>query len=886
LELNKKKKVTAIGFVVILLAVGIGALFMFGSEDETSFEDGIASIEMILATKSSRKPMNTSAVVVSDVSPLFPLIATPVSIYYGPDRTAAPLLVADTSSPSRAIVDFLSYYGMPPLTAFGPVDGLEDIGISMEEHFPVIDAITLSRQVALEYWSSTDGVVLIHKSQEGYGAALSVVPIASYLNIPVVIADRMDEELAELFESLSIKYTLACGPISGYKKARHFDDPNSPIYTDQIINITRRIIEDRIGEQVRYITLANPDDTKPIEVLDSISYSFEGEVSDSGAAAYPGAAPSTSAGDPIHYWDIPPDYRYANVKVDLKMDVSGENLGDAGGSRIYAYLGVDGDENGVIEAAKEGDILQHFGGSPGYDNIGYSSSNDPFAKNRYAHYYTELPFFNEQVPTHAAQLLARLPTSWGQSYLAKESGDYTSTYQLDITVEKISEPVYPLMNDLSTMSPYLTAFRKGILLAKTDFGIYDDDLLGQYNCSMPCSDEQLLPIVNARARMVKKDLNLLLADLADMTISDPVTDYVALADHYRGFPIDSKMHLAIMADTNMIPWFYYNTRQNEATQGFGMPSDIYYMDIDSALTMDEAPAEIDGRVNPDFELAVGRVDGWDAQDVSALVARTVFYHDIISSINGPRNGVDMPQWQNSGMTSIGTEPPVGVAQTAANKIAEMWELAGFNIHEDKVLRQDECRRQRAGPYYESSNMIFFCAHGFYYWYVPTAVENDMPGLPPLGAGGAFDVAHVKEMRFGPSVLFGSSCVTGKIDSIQPYNALSQAFLHSGLAAYVGASRLSWGSILPVPDAVSGESLGDLLALHFFGYMCGYRYDKSGGMTGLSISNVDTGTALMLAKTDYMRSEGNDGGMYNCDTVEEFNLHGDPAFNPYEPAHGN
>lgn len=98
--------------------------------------------------------------------------------------------------------------------------------------------------------------------------------------------------------------------------------------------------------------------------------------------------------------------------------------------------------------------------------------------------------------------------------------------------------------------------------------------------------------------------------------------------------------------------------------------------------------------------------------------------------------------------------------------------------------------------------------------------------------------------------------------------------------------MSWGSILPVPDAVSGESLGDLLALHFFGYMCGYRYDKNGGMTGLSISNVDTGTALMLAKTDFMRSEGNDGGTYNCDTVEEFNLHGDPAFNPYEPAHGN
>ncbi len=43
-----------------------------------------------------------------------------------------------------------------------------------------------------------------------------------------------------------------------------------------------------------------------------------------------------------------------------------------------------------------------------------------------------------------------------------------------------------------------------------------------------------------------------------------------------------------------------------------------------------------------------------------------------------------------------------------------------------------------------------------------------------------------------------------------------------------------------------------------------------------------GTALKLANSDYTRLEGNDGGSYNCDTVEEFNLHGDPAFNPYEP----
>lgn len=880
-----KKKMVAVAVAVVILVGAIGAFFKLRPTSESSYETGTASIEQILGTRSQRTTRNISAAVASYSSPFIPLIVTPVSLCYDGERNAVPLLVADENTPSRAVTDFIAYYGIPRLTLFGPMEALREGGYPIEEHIDIRDPCELSMKVAGHYWSSSDGAILIECSPEGYKAAVGVVPIASYLNIPVIVVDRVDEDVAGELRALSVKYTLVCGRMPGYGNTLHFEDPDLPEHTDRTVELTKQIVENRMGEEIRYVTLANPDDIDEPEVLDSVKYEFSGEVVDSGAAAYPGAAPATSAGDPIHYWDIPADYRYANVKLDLKMDVSNEVMGDSGGARIYTYLGVDGDENGVIEPSKEGDVLQFFGGSPAYENMGFSSANSALAKNTHAHFYTELPFFNEQVETHAAQLLARLPTTWGDSYLVSEPGDYTSSYTLDITVEKIAEPSYPFMNDLSCMAPYLTAFRGGVLLAKPCFGIFDEELLSHNNCSLPASDESLLPVVNAKALEVKKELNRVLGFLAGITIMDPTVDYVSLADHYRDLPVDDKMHLAIIADTNMVPWFYYNTRQNEATQGFGMPSDIFYMDIDSAFTAEEAPAEIDGQKDPDFELAAGRVDGWDAQDVSALIARTAFYSEIVERINGPRNGLDLPGWKTSGLTSIGTEPPVGVAQTAANKLAEMWRQAGFEVHEDKFLRQDECRRQRASQYYESSSMIFFCAHGFYYWYVPTAVENVLPGIPPIGAGGAFDVAHVKEMRFGPSVLFGSSCVTGKIDSIQPYNALSQAFLHAGLGAYVGASRMSWGSLVPVPDATSGESLGDLLAVYFFGYMCGYRYDKGGGMTGLSVSNVDTGTALMLAKTDFMRLEGNDMGAYNCDTLEEFNLHGDPAFNPFEPVHG-
>ncbi|MCK4717950.1 MAG: hypothetical protein KAT70_04695, partial [Thermoplasmata archaeon] len=118
--------------------------------------------------------------------------------------------------------------------------------------------------------------------------------------------------------------------------------------------------------------------------------------------------------------------------------------------------------------------------------------------------------------------------------------------------------------------------------------------------------------------------------------------------------------------------------------------------------------------------------------------------------------------------------------------------------------------------------------------------------------------------------------------IQPYNALSQAYMHSGFNSYIGASRLSWGGLSIIDD--SGEAFGSYLALLMYGHLTGYIYDKEGGLTAETAGNATIGEALLLAKNAYILTEGSDNGGTNDDTMEEFNLHGDPAFNPYEPNH--
>jgi hypothetical protein len=92
-------------------------------------------------------------------------------------------------------------------------------------------------------------------------------------------------------------------------------------------------------------------------------------------------------------------------------------------------------------------------------------------------------------------------------------------------------------------------------------------------------------------------------------------------------------------------------------------------------------------------------------------------------------------------------------------------------------------------------------------------------------------------------------------------------------------------IFPSPDATSGEKLGDLMALHFWAHLTGYIYNKSGGLTGITPADTSVGVAMTYARNAFVASQGTDGGGSNDDTFEEFIIHGDPAFNPYEPNHG-
>jgi len=868
---KSKKKTLIAGFIVGLLLVGAVLLFFLlgtGAEDEKPR----ATMDDLLNSVSVRSDSDPGTVLVDMDRPYLVLASTPIAMYYeGQEPISIPMLTSgdnpDTpeEGQSKAVDKFMEAYSSSDVLGVGDVEA--DTVIT--SYCPM----QISTELALTYWKASDGAVLVKHDQSGYDLAVNAVPLASYLNIPVIITDSQPKKVDDTLKQLGVKYTLMCGDLPGYGKIWPLENKEevqailATGYPDTA-GVDRSILGDRVEINTSYVVMANPNDIRVPTVLEEFEETFTGTVkhSDTGSTSFP----SSSADAPTFYMEIPENYTYSRVIVDSTLDcVPPRNFGtpQSHGERSYVYFGIDSDEDGqmVHDPDAEGDTMHFMSPSLGYAYSG--SGNDVKALG-----HTDYPIFNS-TGTKCIQIKASLDYKIvtdshipGPGVITEAMGSET-TFSITVTVQKLDSYIYPRLIGGSSLAPYLAAFRGGVVMADPKYTIHDDEMMLNPNCGDPAVNKNIYQQINTRTNVAKTDLNNLLGQLAGVD----GTDWSALAAHYAGRDPADPMFVGIVADPYMVPYVYFDNGQGDygESEGFGTPSDNGYGDVDLAL--DDLPFNLEGG-DPSLELAVGRITGWDTQDASAQMMRTFFYYDIVDYFPGHSGS-----YKESAMSTHGTVIPVGAAQTVVRKLQAAYQQAGFTVDASHNYAMSDSKI--SAVYYEQSSFIFECAHGHYYWFVP-------PGYKDNSAGGGFTVANVQDMNFGPGILFASSCVTGKIDGIPLYNSLGQTFVHSGLNCYVGASRLSWGSLVPSPMASpSGEAFGGYLGLLFYGYLTGYVYDRDGGLQSEGIGDLSVGAALMMAKNDFIAEEGTDGGGARDDTAEEFNIAGDPAFNPYEPLHG-
>jgi hypothetical protein len=556
------------------------------------------------------------------------------------------------------------------------------------------------------------------------------------------------------------------------------------------------------------------------------------------------------------------------------------------------------------------------------------------------------------------------------------------------------------MKALSSVAPYLTAYRKGIIFAKPEFTFVADESIipdlssNDAGIAYPGANPKLIDYSNEHTFKIHEELNKLLANLAnidDFKGDHDLDNLKILKEYYDNDPIN----IALVGSAEMIPqYYYYDTPDaNSIKYGWDVASDFIYGNIDPYPRNDKIqnnhPADhfISKDSNgkdydehyPNQENIVGRVSGWDVQDVSALIARTVFYENVIDDMD--------EDWKNTAVVQTGSGTdfqripiidtirklmgvhgselvlkwPTGASHfenlnvqniikktchfsdvrstenhesmrvgfssevlNEINKLGLLNRLLFPKVHAQLVIGEDKIT---GGKDQEESNFIYSFGHGQPMGYGhgdvqvnsigfrPILLQNFInritfaTGIPQLGSAlaklGSYDVRYLENMDFGPSVIFINSCYIGRIDGwYAPANS-GQTYLHSGVNALIASSRGSPGpGYLDARKKVIGFGLQEYLAtkrdpslqsLHFGGLMAGNIF------TSLGKDNVSVGMAFRIARNSAMEdadseffwappldaeaSQDDDSAKcmekkYTCQL--EFNLFGDPAFNPYEP----
>lgn len=762
--------------LVALLAVALLLPILTGCVEKVKEVSGF-SMETIDKIESERK-VGAQPIIVSKENPFYALIATPVALYYkGNEQHVEPLLVENFSNPSKPITRFKEFY---------PVSYLEIKGGEVEN---------ISKEISNKIWKRSDAALLIEESMKGYELGVNAVPLASYLNIPVFVTDDTDKIKSEL-KRLGVKYTFVCGDIQGYGMTWRFKD------IDEIIDFMVNFIKHKFGD-IDYITITNPLDITKVEVLNETTYEFENETIS--ACVLPAqtinAILNGFALFSINSFEIPENYEYARLKIDL-INENSEHVSELGDDIILLIYSPD-NETYVYTSTAAG-IPEVENGDIVVDKVHY-----------------ETIIYNKP-GKYVAQVLGR----W--------VGNLKGKYKLIIEVEEVNSPLEPLMNNLSSLAPYLASYHRGLVFAKPEFAFAGNESIGVEGVVYPSTNEALVEPCNKHVLKIHDELNRLLAKIANISIGD----IESLWQHYTQEPI----HIAIMADPTMVPMYYYYNPDSDNIIGVQLPSDFIYGDIDPK------PNDVENNTFtywPQMENAVGRVTGYDAEDCSALIARTVFYNEIIEKLGSWKENATVQtgaglefQWipiltPLFNIITGGHEPtkwPSGESLFINLRLSSNLEKGGYNVKRTHLLAsQREGFKDLAkytsrfnipfphfiefisgekvvkgGEYQEKSNFIFAFNHGIYYLYESGDVLLDSRGFPPitwlgrfiplfssgLSGKGAYAVRYVVNMDFGPSVIFVESCIVGRTDGLIPENCLTQAYLHAGVNAIVASTRVT------------------------------------------------------------------------------------------------
>jgi hypothetical protein len=404
-------------------------------------------------------------------------------------------------------------------------------------------------------------------------------------------------------------------------------------------------------------------------------------------------------------------------------------------------------------------------------------------------------------------------------------------YSIKVEVSALENSWCPDIMNLSASAAPLAVYRHGIILADESFG------LTNAAWSLPQS-----PVEGGRmSEACVNDSNYhvgVIRDKVNATVKMLTANGMGLDAEGKG-----EVLLALVGGPVAIPFLYYPYQQTFVNG-----------EVNDFVPMDVAYSNINADDEFIYQLSVGRLVSRNLGDSLEIIGREINYAKLAEQAYGSLSSV--ATWKDSATFYAGnylleSNWPVDIIYTQMGA----QQTGGFTTYgnygptaNDPILSTQ----------IESSNFVWFNVHGSPYGIVEAGL------IEPTGAV-TQSSWRVADYNLGPGVCFASSCLTARIDDINPDVSFALAWLHAGYVAYVGSTRSSVGSTVPSYGPLDGGCSNAITTMT---------------MMELINNNVPIGVAFKNAKNAYVETYGA-AGTHEY-TLKEFVLYGDPGFNPYEP----
>jgi len=239
--------------------------------------------------------------------------------------------------------------------------------------------------------------------------------------------------------------------------------------------------------KIDYILMSNPMDIVKPNVIETTEYEFEGILNSGSTLHGLNILLSGFNYSAFHEFEVPYS-GYARIKVEL-INKNSEDV-EKWGDRLFLHLATPDNVTFIYTSTAGGIPVTDENGSIIVDKLEYQTC-----------IYNKPGIYKIEVVG---------------TWILKRKGEY----ELNIKVEKIDRSNFPLMECLSSLSGYLSAFHKGLILSKPEFSFTGDEKIGVDGIVYPVSNEYLVEPCNEHVWKIHQKLNEILSKISDLPYNE------------------------------------------------------------------------------------------------------------------------------------------------------------------------------------------------------------------------------------------------------------------------------------------------------------------------------------------------------------------------------